>query len=160
MIYIYIFNRSWVDTRWQQYITHLHTNSTHNTQSIKYQMDKKSLNAEKFKDAKINGQLLTQPLWKLVEAATQVLCKCLDAQKCMYFKQWGYIIIYVHIIRFFLLEVCTVWVCPVYCHHSCQLLQWTRYHLTFFHLFVLQTLCTRISTSKYKHDTLFLWEAN
>jgi hypothetical protein len=22
---IYIFNRSWVDTRWQQYITHLHT---------------------------------------------------------------------------------------------------------------------------------------
>jgi hypothetical protein len=31
-IYIYIFNRSWVDTRWQQYITHLHTNSTHNTE--------------------------------------------------------------------------------------------------------------------------------
>jgi hypothetical protein len=30
MIYlsIYIFNRIWVDTRWQQYITHLHTNST------------------------------------------------------------------------------------------------------------------------------------
>jgi hypothetical protein len=40
---IYIFYRSWVDTRWQQYITHsvdtrwqqyithLHTNSTHNT---------------------------------------------------------------------------------------------------------------------------------
>jgi hypothetical protein len=25
---IYIFNRSWVDTRWQQYIAHLHTNST------------------------------------------------------------------------------------------------------------------------------------
>jgi hypothetical protein len=25
---IYIFYRSWVDTRWQQYITHLHTNST------------------------------------------------------------------------------------------------------------------------------------
>jgi hypothetical protein len=25
---IYIFNRSWVDTRWQQYITLLHTNST------------------------------------------------------------------------------------------------------------------------------------
>jgi hypothetical protein len=29
---IYIFHRSWVDTRWQQYITHLHTNSTHNTE--------------------------------------------------------------------------------------------------------------------------------
>jgi hypothetical protein len=29
---IYIFNRSWVDTRWQQYITHLHTNSTNNTE--------------------------------------------------------------------------------------------------------------------------------
>jgi hypothetical protein len=31
-IYIYIFNRNWVDTRWQQYITHLHTNNTQNTQ--------------------------------------------------------------------------------------------------------------------------------
>jgi hypothetical protein len=31
-IYIHIFNRSWVDTRWQQFITHLHTNSTHNTE--------------------------------------------------------------------------------------------------------------------------------
>jgi hypothetical protein len=31
LILIYIFNRSWVDTRWQQYSTHLHTNSTHNT---------------------------------------------------------------------------------------------------------------------------------
>jgi hypothetical protein len=29
---IYIFYRSWVDTRWQQYITHLHTNSTHYTE--------------------------------------------------------------------------------------------------------------------------------
>jgi hypothetical protein len=35
-IYIYIFNRSWVDTRWQQYITHLHTNSTHNTEKGKF----------------------------------------------------------------------------------------------------------------------------
>jgi hypothetical protein len=26
--YTCIFNRSWVDTRWQQYITHLHTNSS------------------------------------------------------------------------------------------------------------------------------------
>jgi hypothetical protein len=32
---IYTFNRSWVDTRWQQYITHLHTNSTHNTDKRK-----------------------------------------------------------------------------------------------------------------------------
>jgi hypothetical protein len=23
-------NRNWVDTRWQQYITYLHTNKTHN----------------------------------------------------------------------------------------------------------------------------------
>ena len=29
---IYIFNRNWVDTWWQHYITHLHTNSTQNTQ--------------------------------------------------------------------------------------------------------------------------------
>jgi hypothetical protein len=29
---IYIFNRNWVDTRWQQYITHLHTNNTQNTE--------------------------------------------------------------------------------------------------------------------------------
>jgi hypothetical protein len=41
MIYIlymyiyYIYNRSWVDTRWQQYITHLHTNSTHNIEKGK-----------------------------------------------------------------------------------------------------------------------------
>jgi hypothetical protein len=34
-IYIYIFNRSWVDTQWQQYITNLHTNSTHNTEKGK-----------------------------------------------------------------------------------------------------------------------------
>jgi hypothetical protein len=32
---IYIFNRNWVDTRWQQYITHLHTNSTHKTEKGK-----------------------------------------------------------------------------------------------------------------------------
>jgi hypothetical protein len=31
----YIFNRSWFDTRWQQYITHLHTDSTHNTEKGK-----------------------------------------------------------------------------------------------------------------------------
>jgi hypothetical protein len=29
-IYIYMFNRNWVDTRWQQHITHLHTNNTQN----------------------------------------------------------------------------------------------------------------------------------
>jgi hypothetical protein len=29
-----IFNRSWVDTRWQQYITHLYT-KTHNTEKGK-----------------------------------------------------------------------------------------------------------------------------
>jgi hypothetical protein len=28
---IYVFNRSWVDTRWQQYSTHLRTNNTQNT---------------------------------------------------------------------------------------------------------------------------------
>jgi hypothetical protein len=27
-IYIYLFNCNWVDTRWQQYSSHLHTNST------------------------------------------------------------------------------------------------------------------------------------
>jgi type VI protein secretion system component VasF len=26
-----IFNRNWVDTRWQQYSLHLHTNNTQNT---------------------------------------------------------------------------------------------------------------------------------
>jgi hypothetical protein len=36
MIYVYIFNRNWVDTRWQQYITHLHTNSTQNTEKEKF----------------------------------------------------------------------------------------------------------------------------
>jgi hypothetical protein len=41
MIYIYIFNRSWVDTRWQQYITNLHTNSTQNTEKGKLEIDRK-----------------------------------------------------------------------------------------------------------------------
>jgi hypothetical protein len=38
---IYIFNRSWVDTQWQQYITHLHTNSTHNTERGKWYIERK-----------------------------------------------------------------------------------------------------------------------
>jgi hypothetical protein len=33
---IYIFNRNWVDTRWQQYTTHLNTNNTHNTDKEKF----------------------------------------------------------------------------------------------------------------------------
>jgi hypothetical protein len=33
---IYVFNRSWVDTWWQQYITYLHTNSTHTTEKGKF----------------------------------------------------------------------------------------------------------------------------
>jgi hypothetical protein len=32
----YIFSRSWVDTRWKQYITHLHTNNTQNTEKGKF----------------------------------------------------------------------------------------------------------------------------
>jgi hypothetical protein len=39
---IYIFNRSWVDTRWQQYITNLHTNSTHNTKKEKLGSERES----------------------------------------------------------------------------------------------------------------------
>jgi hypothetical protein len=31
-----IYNRNWVDTRWQQYITHLHTNNTHITEKGKF----------------------------------------------------------------------------------------------------------------------------
>jgi hypothetical protein len=34
--YIYIYNRNWVDTRRQQYSTHLHTNSTQNTENGTY----------------------------------------------------------------------------------------------------------------------------
>jgi hypothetical protein len=46
----YIFNRDWVDTRWQQYSTHLHTNklyteygegNTHNNQKIKHPNNEK-----------------------------------------------------------------------------------------------------------------------
>jgi hypothetical protein len=32
---MYLFNRSWVDTRWQQHITHLLTNCTPNTEKGK-----------------------------------------------------------------------------------------------------------------------------
>jgi hypothetical protein len=35
-MYIFIFNCNCVDTRWQQYSTHLHTNSTQNTEDGKY----------------------------------------------------------------------------------------------------------------------------
>jgi hypothetical protein len=35
-LFVFIFNRNWVDTRWQQYSTHLHTNSTQNTESGTY----------------------------------------------------------------------------------------------------------------------------
>jgi hypothetical protein len=35
MIRYDVFNRSWVDTRWQQHITQLHTNNTHNTEKGK-----------------------------------------------------------------------------------------------------------------------------
>jgi hypothetical protein len=33
---LYFVNFNWVDTRWQQYSTHLHTDSTHNTQNGTY----------------------------------------------------------------------------------------------------------------------------
>jgi hypothetical protein len=33
---LFIFNCNWVDTRWQQYSTHLHTNSTQNTENGTY----------------------------------------------------------------------------------------------------------------------------
>jgi hypothetical protein len=35
-IYIYIYNCNWVDTRWQQYSAHLHTNNTQNTENGTY----------------------------------------------------------------------------------------------------------------------------
>jgi hypothetical protein len=36
LLLLFIFNCNWVDTRWQQYSTHLHTNSTQNTQNGTY----------------------------------------------------------------------------------------------------------------------------
>jgi hypothetical protein len=38
------FNRNWVDTRWQQYSSHLHTNSTQNTENGTYITIKKLTN--------------------------------------------------------------------------------------------------------------------
>jgi hypothetical protein len=32
----YIFNGNWVDIRWQQYSSHLHTNNTQNTENGTY----------------------------------------------------------------------------------------------------------------------------
>jgi hypothetical protein len=31
-----VFNRNWVDTQWQQYSTHLHTNNIQNTENGTY----------------------------------------------------------------------------------------------------------------------------
>jgi hypothetical protein len=50
---IYIFNRNWFDTRWQQYCTHLHTNSTQNTENGTYITIKK-LNILVHNNKKIN----------------------------------------------------------------------------------------------------------
>jgi hypothetical protein len=36
LLLLFIFNYNWVDTRWQQYSTHLHTNSTQNTENGTY----------------------------------------------------------------------------------------------------------------------------
>jgi hypothetical protein len=44
---IYIFNRNWVDTRWQQYSTHLHTNNTQNTENGKYIIKKLKIHNNK-----------------------------------------------------------------------------------------------------------------
>jgi hypothetical protein len=40
-IYLLIVNCNWVDTRWQQYSTHLHTNSAQNTQNGTYTIKRK-----------------------------------------------------------------------------------------------------------------------
>jgi hypothetical protein len=37
IFYLFIFSCNWVDTRWQQYSTHLHTNNTQNTQNGTYE---------------------------------------------------------------------------------------------------------------------------
>jgi hypothetical protein len=38
--YIYIYIRNWVDTRWQQYSTYLHTKNTFNNENEKYITEK------------------------------------------------------------------------------------------------------------------------
>jgi hypothetical protein len=43
-VYLYTFNRNWVDDRWQQYSTHLHTNNTQNTENRTYITIKKLTN--------------------------------------------------------------------------------------------------------------------
>jgi hypothetical protein len=43
LLFIY---RNWVDTRWQQYSTHLHTNNTQNTENGTYITIKKLTNLE------------------------------------------------------------------------------------------------------------------
>jgi hypothetical protein len=43
-MYLFIFNCGWVNTRWQQYSTHLHTNSTQNTENGTYITIKKTIN--------------------------------------------------------------------------------------------------------------------
>jgi hypothetical protein len=35
-MFYYIFNRNWVDTRWQQHNTHFHINNTQNTENVTY----------------------------------------------------------------------------------------------------------------------------
>jgi hypothetical protein len=44
-ICLFIFNCNWIDTRWQYYSTHFHTNSTQNTENGTYIIKRKNLEA-------------------------------------------------------------------------------------------------------------------
>jgi hypothetical protein len=55
LLLLLLFNCSWVDTRWQQYSTHLHTNSTQNTE------DGAHITIKKKKNWELNWEVRTVP---------------------------------------------------------------------------------------------------
>jgi hypothetical protein len=68
MMVRYIFNCNWIDTRWQQYSTHLHTTSTQDTENGSYISIKKlgtSVTIKKFK-ANLGRSGCAPSLWVIL----------------------------------------------------------------------------------------------
>jgi hypothetical protein len=56
------FNRNWVDTQWQQYSSHLHTNNTHNTENGRYITIKKLTNLGRAGTTQMNQNFIQEEI--------------------------------------------------------------------------------------------------
>jgi hypothetical protein len=72
LLLLLLFNCNWVDTRWQQYSTHLHTNSTQNTEDGAHITIKKKKLGSKEKNWEVRKKIFT-PVFNNVQS--QVILK-------------------------------------------------------------------------------------